>query len=442
MKRVPPSMEKRKELNRLLNGELDLDGRAFVGLLIRLIVEYFLQKLLEDEQTAVLGRERYDRNDDAGGPSRNGYENGRIRTAEGVFRVRLPQIRGLGRPFQSAIWSRVSRTTDALTRLVQEMWVRGMSQLDVEEALQAATGSFVLSDSAVSVMTRELFEQYEAFRKRDLGVYDVAFLFLDAVYEPLRRHGCDVAILCAWGICTDGSKVLLGLSTSNTESTAASVSFLRDLVARGLRAPLTITTDGAPGLIAAVDRVWPKSHRIRCWFHKMQNVQSKVPDTAWPEFKALLCDVRDAPTIAAAKQRLHEIAQKHGAAFPEAVRCLEEDQDALLNHLRVPMTRVQPMIRTTNLVERTFVEERRRTKVIPTLWDEHAALKLIFATLLRVEDRWRARQFSQVEEQRLKQMLVGVRADDTEEDAPTQSNKRTRRSAGDVADNFYRKTGS
>src|SRR5258708_2280743 len=131
------------------------------------------------------------------------------------------------------------------------------------------------------------------------------------VYEPLRRWGNKTGVLCVWAICEDGRKVLLSLSTTNSESYESCLEILRELARRGMQPPVTITTDGAPGLTKAVDTMWPKSLRIRCWFHKMQNLQQKVPAQAWPEFKALVVDMRDAPTVAAASLNPLFVPQRH-----------------------------------------------------------------------------------------------------------------------------------
>jgi transposase-like protein len=239
-----------------------------------------------------------------------------------------------------------------------------------------------------------------------------------------------MAVLCAWGICTDGSRVLLSLTTGNTESYETSIEFLRDMVQRGLRTPLTVTTDGAPGLTKAIDALWPRTWRVRCWFHKMRNLQDKVPPQAWPEFKALVIDVRDAPTFKKGEQRMQALVEAYKDIFPEACRCLQDDMLASLNHLNVPV-RHRPLVRTTNLVERTFVEERRRTKTIPHLWDEKSAIKLVFATLIRVSDRWSRRQFSVLEEQHLKQLRQKRNLETAQEQLKQQGKQR--RSAGQVA---------
>jgi putative transposase len=136
---------------------------------------------------------------------------------------------------------------------------------------------------------------------------------------------------------------------------------LRDLVKRGVQPPVTVTTDGAPGLTKAIDAIWPKSLRIRCWFHKMQNLQQKVPPQAWPEFKALVMDMRDAPSVAEAERRRQELVKQYQLDFPEACRCLLDDAKASLNHLFVPQ-RHQQYVRTSNLAERAFEEERRRPR--------------------------------------------------------------------------------
>lgn len=408
MERKRPSEEKTQAVQALLAGKSEAQsGGEFLSELVRRSTELTLQSLLEAEQDEFLGRERYERS--ATGALRNGYEQGTVRTAEGVMKVKIPQIRGAAQPYRSKLWSQLSSRSEVLEAIVTEMYVRGLSVRDVEDALLAATGAFVLSDTTVSEVTARLYEQYEDFCKRDLSKFDVAYLFLDAVYEPLRRYGSSLSILCAWGICTDGSRILLHITTGNGESTDGVSELLRQMVARGLRAPMTITTDGAPGAMAAVEQIFPRSLRIRCWFHKMQNLQNKVPPSAWPEFKAMVVEVRDASNIEQARERVADIIAKYEHEFPSACRCLEDDLQASLNHLRV-IRRHQPLVRTTNLLERSFVEERRRTKVIPHLWDEKSAVRLVFATLARVSDRWSKRQFSELEQKQLVKMRAELLA--------------------------------
>jgi transposase-like protein len=195
--------------------------------------------------------------------------------------------------------------------------------------------------------------------------------------------------------------VLLSLSTAHSESSESGLEVLRDLVNRGLQTPVTITIDGASGLIQAVDAMWPRALRIRCWFHKMQNLHQKVPLQAWPAFKALGADMRGAPTFEEGQRRRQHLLTQYQDTFPEACRCLEEDAEARLNHLKVPM-RHRQYVRTSNLAERAFEEERRRTKVIPHLWDEASLVKLVFAVLIRVSERWGKKQFSEFEQHQMR----------------------------------------
>ena len=105
-----------------------------------------------------------------------------------------------------------------LTRLIGEMSAGGMAQRDLESALEKALGQFVVSKSAVSEITERLSHEYEAFRSRDLSGFDLAYLCIDTVYEPLRRWGSKTGVRCGWGICVDGRKVLLTLATAHSES--------------------------------------------------------------------------------------------------------------------------------------------------------------------------------------------------------------------------------
>jgi putative transposase len=412
-KKIAPSERKAQELGAMLQGQHEAQsGEELLSALVRLSTERVLQEALEQEQAEALGRGRYERRDSEGG-YRNGYEAGRLKTAEGVLRVQVPQIRGREEPYRSPLWNQVAKTSDVLKRLIVEMYAGGLSQRDIEYGLEKALGQFVLSKSTVSELTDSLTQEYEAFRTRDLSGYEVAYLFMDAVYEPLRRWGSKTGVFCVWAICVDGCKVLLTLSTANSESYESCLEVLRDLVKRGLQTPVTITTDGAPGLTKAIDVIWPKALRIRCWFHKMQNLQQKVPPQAWPEFKALVADMRDAPTVPEAERRRQLIVNRYQRDFPAACRCLLDDAEASLNHLYVPQ-RHQQYVRTSNLAERAFEEERRRTKVIPHLWDEGSVVKLVFAVLIRVSERWGKKCFSEFEQQQIRSLRRRRQLDDQE----------------------------
>ncbi len=432
-KKIAPSEQKAQALRALLQGQLDgQSGEELLSTIVRLSTERILQEAVENEQAEALGRGRYEARGEKLG-YRNGYEQGTLKTAEGIFQVKLPQIRGREDPFRSALWGQMAPTSDVLKRLIVEMYVGGMSHRDIEYSLESALGHFVLGKSTVSELSATLSDEYEAWRTRDLSTETVTYLFIDTVYEPLRRWGQKTGILCGGAIGEDGRKVLVSLSTTNSESYESCVEVLRGLVKRGMRTPITITTDGALGLTKAIDTMWPKALRIRCWFHKMQNFQQKVPTRAWPEVKALLVDMRDAPTREKAEQRRDAIVDQYQREFPELCRCLLDDAAASLNHLVVPQ-RPQQYVRTSNLVERAFVEERRRTKVIPHLWEEGSVVMLVYGVLIRVSDRWGKKCFSEFEQQQLRDLRARLKLDEQEVSLGEISQPvHTRRSAASAA---------
>jgi putative transposase len=387
MRRLPPSMLVREELDRLLHDGVG-EQPNIISTLVDTVTRLVVQGLLEGEQADFLGgRGRYERRGDGQRGSRNGYEPGRIRTAEGAIDVRVPQVRGAGEPFRSSLMGFLEGNSDVLDRLVTEMYARGLSTRDVEDAFRDATGELLISRSAVSEITDSLWEEYQAFCARDLSEIAVEYLFCDAIFESLRRQGAKEALLVAWCIDSDGRKHLLHMAVGNKESEAAWTEFFRNTVGRGLRIPTTVTTDGAPGMIKAVNAVFPRSVRIRCWFHRLSNIRAKLPDEAAPEVMAHLYAVRDAPTLDAARAAADRLENTYARQFPSAVACFADDRDALLAIHRVPV-RHRIRVRTTNLAERSFEEERRRTKVIPRLTSEKATMKLAFATMIRSAERW------------------------------------------------------
>jgi len=401
MRRVAPSVLARERLQALLAGGAAAETNI-VSALVEAVSQMVVQELLEGEQADFLGgRGRYERRDTGQVGWRNGYEPGRLRTAEGAIEVALPQVRGAGEPFRSPLMSFLDGNSEVLDRLVSEMYARGLSTRDVEDAFRDATGELLISKSAVSGITDRLWEDYQAFIARDLAEVQVEYLFVDAVYESLRRHGAKEALLVAWCIATDGRKHLLHLAVGNKESEAAWTEFFRSLLARNMRLPTTITSDGAPGLINAIEACFPQTVRIRCWFHRLANIRAKLPDETAGEVLAHVYAVRDAPTLDAARAAADRVVNTYQRQYPAAVACFTDDLEALLAIHRVPV-RHRIRVRTTNLAERSFVEERRRTKVAGRLPDEKAAMKLVFATMIRAANRWCRVSISDLERHQLR----------------------------------------
>jgi Transposase, Mutator family len=169
---------------------------------------------------------------------------------------------------------------------------------------------------------------------------------------------------------------------------------------RGLPDPLLLVSDGAPGVIRAIEECFPRSARQRCLAHEMRNLQSKLPEDLWPEFKACATACYQAASPALARLLRDEIVSSYGAKLPSAVACLQDDFEACIAHLKFPLAH-RRAIRTTNLLERLFGEERRRTKVIPHAFGERAVLKLMYAALIRAAERWRGLKMTEFEQRQL-----------------------------------------
>jgi len=348
-----------------------------------------------------LGREHYAHGAAPGAGYRNGYRRGRLRTAEGPIEYGVPQVADRTEPFVSRVRAGLAGRTAELERLAVEMFARGLSVRDIEAAFRDATGASVLSRTAVSQVTERLWQEYEAFASRDLSEFQVAYLFVDGVAERLHAGLPREAVLCAWGITEDGRKVLLHLAPGTKEDTASCTAFFEDLKRRGLPDPLLVVTDGAPGLIRAVEICFPRALRQRCLVHRLRNLRSKAPERQWPEIaiRARACYEAASPALATLLRE--DFVQAYGRDLPAVVQCFQDDFEACIAHLCFPL-RHRKVIRTTNLLERLFLEERRRTKIIPHAFGERPVLKLMYAAMIRAADRWRGITVGEFEQRQLK----------------------------------------
>ena len=409
MNRIPPSEQIQKQIDALLEGEW-ANGDELVTKLILLGAQHLGQEMLEQEVTDYLGRGHYERREESREHRgyRNGYRPANMDTAEGRVKLQVPQVRESLEPYRSTLVDFLRGNSDVLERLAVEMYTRGLSTRDIEDAFREVTGDLLLSRTAVSAITDQLWADFQDFSERDLSCFEVEYLFLDGVYESLRRlAGLKEGVLVAWGICRDGHKVLLHMALGNKESYTAWQDFIRNMQGRGLPAPILVTTDGAPGLIRAVDEAWPNSLRQRCLAHKIRNVVDKVPDNAREEVKALVHSTYYAPNREVGEMIAKDLLQRYQDLYPSAMKSFTDDLEACWSYLRCPAVH-HKRIRTTNLLERAFVEQKRRTKTIPGFWTEKSCLKLVFATLWQTSQRWRGVRMSDFEQQQLLQLRADL----------------------------------
>lgn len=397
--RVLPSVKTGQKIRELIaGGDDDVKSRF-----LRLAIEQVIEQLLEAEVSDVLGRDYYEHGGGQGDQPRghrNGYRTNCLRTAEGEVEYATPQVRSTAEPFDSPLRAMLNGRSDELERLAVEMYARGLSTRDIEAATRSADGKSLLSRTAVSEATEQLWSEYEAFATRDLSGFDIVYLFLDGVAERLHPGQKKDAVLCAWGIDIDGKKHLLSLTPGTKEDTQSVVEFCQDLKRRGLGDPLLVTTDGAAGVIKAIEQVFPRAERQRCLAHKMRNLQSKVPEDQWPALREHARACYQAPSPAVARSLKDGVVEQFEKALPAATACFVDDFEACIAHLRFPLNH-RKTIRTTNLLERLFGEERRRTKVMPHAFGEKPLLKLMFAAVIRASAKWRGIKVTAFDRQQL-----------------------------------------
>jgi putative transposase len=191
-------------------------------------------------------------------------------------------------------------------------------------------------------------------------------------------------VLVAWGYDETGQRVLLDVVLGQRERFEDWLEMGRDLVRRGLRAPMLVVTDGAPGLIRAMEELWPDSDRQRCTVHRWRNMAGKLPknDTQLHQRveAAYWAALEEATSRADGEARLRRLVTDLEHSYPSAAACLAEDLPALCVHLEYPL-RLRRRLRSTNLLERSLEEVKRRTKVIGRFPGETSCLSLCWAVL-------------------------------------------------------------
>lgn len=414
MTRVPPVEWTKAKLRDLIDGKLESDDPR--SELVRLSVRRIVEEALEAATRDLLGRDHYDRRDGRAG-YRNGYREARLRTAEGEVEFAVPQVRDIDNAAIAAVKDRLKGRTEDLEHLALEMYARGCSTRDIEAAFRGDDGRMLLSKTAVSEITEALWEEYEEFATRDLSEFRPMYLFLDGIAERLRPGAKREAVLVAWAICWDGRKTLLHLSPGTKESTENCKEFLNDLKRRGLGDPVLVATDGAAGLIRAVEECFPSSLRQRCLAHKKRNIAAKLPTEAIDEFRTAVNASYEAPTPAMARQLRDDLVDRFGKLYPSAVQCFEEDFEACIAHLQCPPGH-RRVIRTTNLLERLFVEERRRVRAAGHLFGERAVMKLMFSALTRAADGWRGIAVTDFEKHQLERLAEQLKDKHIDETKP------------------------
>lgn len=353
-------------------------------------VKLLLHNRLHDELTGYLQAQRYERV-----PGRRGLRNGAYRrcltTTWGTIPdLEMPRCRLRG--FTSAVLPRYQRRTAAVDRLIQAVFLAGVSTRRVGTTLAHLLGDTV-SASTVSAITRTLDHQVDAWHRRPLHD-QYRYLVLDGL--TLRVKTPDGTkrrlILVAYGFTRDGRRQLIDYRLAKTESQGTWEGFLINLAARGLSGArlALITTDGHRGLHAALDLVYPTVPRQTCWVHVLRNVAQRLRVRDRDRCLTLARRIYQARSRPAAETALHRWVRAWQGIAPSAVQCVLRDWEALLAYYQVP-ARDWRRVRTTNAIERAFREVRRRTRPMTCFTNLASCDRIIYAVLYHLNTQWAGR---------------------------------------------------
>lgn len=355
----------------------------------REVLKRLLETDAEQQMTEYLGLKWHER---AARDERVDYRNGFYErdyvTPLGVLRLRIPRTRE--RSFLPRWIGRLKRRAPEVAELIRQAFLRGISTRQVGRVVATLTGETV-SAQTVSKLTRVLDQAVEAFHQRALGD-EWAYLVLDGVWLKVRRaFGPQrVLLLVAYGIRRDGRRELLAFTRAKGESQSGWEGLLNDLFQRGLRGQhlQMVITDGCAGLARALETVYPRARHQRCWVHKMRNILEKVKRRDEKQVKAQAQKIYLAANLASAKSAFDRFRFYWRRRYPAMVQQLERDLPDLLHFFSFPR-HLWRKLRTTNIIERCFVEVRRRTRPMVVFTNVASVERIIYAIFSRFNEDWK-----------------------------------------------------
>ncbi len=355
-------------------------------------IQAFIQRLLEQEVTDLLGRGKSGRRAvvDATPGHRNGYgKPRRLTLSNGTITLHRPRVRGLEERFVSRVLPLFQRRTREVGAVLPELYLHGLAQGDFALALRGLLGDGApLSASSIARLTAGWAAEYRAWRERSLAELELVYLWADGLYVKAGLEDSKAALLVVIGALSDGRKVVLAVEPGQRESTASWAEVLRSLKARGLTAPRLTVADGHLGLWGALAQVYPESAEQRCWNHRIVNILDAVPLKQQPEIRTALRALAYAPTRAEAERLRTQFAKRYRARFPKAVERLEHDWERLVAYYDFPEEHWRHL-RTTNVVESPFDAVRLRTTAAKRFKKVENGSAMIWKLLLLAEQSFR-----------------------------------------------------
>jgi putative transposase len=353
----------------------------------------FLGRLSLEARDRHLGVRDYERSAERT-DVRNGFYERDFVTRLGTLRVRIARTRQ--QAFLPAGLRRLERRAAEVGLLIREAFLRGLSTRAVGRVVALLTEEPV-SAQTVSRLAKQLDQAVTQFHQARL-TDDWQYLFVDGVSLRVRRPSGRkrVQLLVVYGVRGDGTRQLLAFTRSTGESQTAWEGLLHDLYRRGLegRQLQLIVTDGCPGLAAAVQTIYPRVAHQRCWVHKLRNLLSAVRRRDHAAIKADAQAIYLAASRVEAEAQARSFAHRWRTVYPRLVKRLLRDLPELLAFFQCPR-RLWRKLRTTNVIERCFVEVRRRTRPMVCFVNVQSVERIIFSIFNRFNLEWRQRTLRQ-----------------------------------------------
>lgn len=360
---------------------------------VREMLQYAAQRIIEIDVEELCGLPYGER-----GPgrqnARNGFRERQWETRSGTIGLRIPKLRK-GSYFPAFLEPR--RTAEkALTAVIQEAYIQGISTRSVDELVKAM-GMTGISKSQVSRLCEEIDERVNAFLTRPIEG-DWPYLWIDATYVKTRSGGriVSVAVILAVGVNTDGTRELLGLAVGPSEAEPFWIDFLRSLSRRGLRGVKLVISDSHVGLKAAIAKVF-KATWQRCRVHFMRNALAHAGKGQRQMVLALINTVFAQETAEAAHEQWRIVSEQLRQKFPKLAAMMDDAENDVLAYMDFPKAH-RKQIASTNPLERVNAEIKRRTDVVGIFPNDAAIVRLVGALLLEQNDEWQLqRRYMQLE---------------------------------------------
>lgn len=355
-------------------------------------IQTFVQWLLEDEVTELIGRVKGQRRSspESAPVYRNGHGKPRkLALMSGTITVQRPRVRNLEESFESLILPLFSRRTQEVGNLLPQLYLHGLAQGDFELALRGLLGEGApLSASSIERLRAKWVAEHEAWSCRSMRGIEPVYLWADGIYVKAGLEREKAALLVLVAGLRDGRKVVLAVESGYRESAEAWGRMLRSLRGRGMGSPRLVIADGHLGIWAALAEIYPQVAEQRCWNHKIVNVLDGLPKKKLTEARELLRQIPYAPTRQEAEKLRDRFRTRYFAEHPKAVETLERDWERMVAFYAFPKQHWKHL-RTTNPVESPFAAVRLRTAAGKRYKKVANATALIWRVLMVAEQSFR-----------------------------------------------------